>query len=932
VNSEPTSYEMALQREISTLRDRHLADTSLYADNPSTGFHILRVEDLSSEDLSTLQTLAALRFLADGRPLTHHVQAWVELHEADFEKRHEGSRVSVSINPRLDRRPTPSTGHFAPDSGDFDFEVSPQRRPAKPWINVLSNPSFGSQISESGGGYSWAVNSRLNQLTAWSNDPVSDPPCEWFLLQDSGTMETWSVAPSAWGAKAATYRVRHGQGYTEITHQVADLRVSVSWCVDQKTSVKQISLKLFNNGNKYRRIRLIGMIEWMMGANRRDRATTHTALFRQRLPNQTRTTPSGDRAIPVKLNALLCTQQEQASGFGNGTAFFGVADPAGEAEDWTCDRREFFDARGSLVVPTVLGQRSGDGLDPCAGLSLGLSLGPGEATERTFLLGYAESPDAARLLVTQAAAVSPSKRLEEVKQSWDSILGATKVTTPDPLFDVMVNHWLLYQTVSCRLWAKAGFYQAGGATGFRDQLQDALALAWAQPKTLRAQILLAASRQFAEGDVQHWWHAPTGAGVRTHFSDDLLWLAFACLHYLRATGDTAVLEEQVPFLEGAPIPPMAEDAYDIPRISKQLANVYEHAARAIDRSLAVGAHGLPLMGSGDWNDGMNLVGHLGQGESVWLGWFLCSIVTDFVPIAKARGDQSRATQWAIALEGWKLALDNQAWDGQWFKRAYFDNGQALGSASNTEARIDLIAQAWSVLSGVPPLDRQLKAMAALDEQLVDRATGLIHLLDPPLQHSQPSAGYIQAYPPGVRENGGQYSHAGVWAMMAQADLARQSSGTVARRTADNDRVYRYFTYLSPAHRAADPAQGLAYEIEPYVMAGDVYTQPPYVGRGGWSWYTGAAAWMHRAAIESIFGLQVSATTLCIRPCLPSAWSQAEITLQRDGRTMRFILQRTSLGDENKGAVPEKVQSTLQIGEILDWTKIKAHAVFLVPVP
>jgi cyclic beta-1,2-glucan synthetase len=925
VNSEPTSYEMLLQREVVTLRERHIADAHLHAQTPATGFHILRIDELTTEELTSLQALAALRFLADGRPITHHVQVWVDAHEAEFEQRHEKSRTAMQATLGLDTRSAASSGKFSVSSGEFDFEVSAQRRPAKPWINILSNPAFGAQISESGGGYTWAVNSRLNQLTAWSNDPVSDPPSEWFVLQDSTTLETWSVAPSAWAAKHASYHIKHGQGYTAIDHIFNDLQVTASWCVDEKLSVKQIRLEIVNHSRRARRLRLLGMTEWMMGASRRERVTTRTSLFRQRLPNLSQAFASGQRQDQVKLTALLCTQQEQSSGFGDGTAFFGVADMASQAEDWTCDRREFFDARGSLVLPEVLGQRSGEGLDPCAALSIRLTLAAGEKVERVFLLGYAHSPDAARALATEAAVVLASKRMEQVRQSWDTFLGATTVATSDPLFDAMVNRWLLYQTVSCRLWAKAGFYQAGGATGFRDQLQDALALTWAEPETLRQQILLAASRQFPEGDVQHWWHAPSGAGVRTHFSDDLLWLAYACIHYLRATGDAGLLDEQVLFIDGTPIPPMAEDVYETPKISQQRASVFEHAARAIDRSLVVGMHGLPLMGGGDWNDGMNRVGHLGAGESVWLGWFLCSVVTDFLPLARARQEKTRVEHWEQALTGWKAALETQAWDGQWFKRAFFDNGQALGSKANSEAQIDLIAQAWSVLSNAAPLALQSVAMASADVRLVDSRSGLIRLLDPPLASAQPSAGYIQAYPPGVRENGGQYTHAGVWALMAQAELARRSSSSL-----DRDKVYRYFRYLNPAHRAEHPDQGPAYEIEPYAVAGDVYAQPPYVGRGGWSWYTGAAAWMHRAAIESIFGLKITATTLSFQPCFPSSWSHAEITLRRADRTMRFIFQQNiDVNGTIKGIGDQQV---LEIGEIMNWTRGPLNAEYLIPIP
>jgi cyclic beta-1,2-glucan synthetase len=930
LNAEPSSYLMALQREIAALRERHVADSGAQTGPSVTGFHMLRADELSNEELSTLQALARVRLHADGRPLVHHVQEWIELHEQAFEQRHDRSTTAVTVASGAVAAVPAPRGEFDTATGEFRFEVSANLRPARPWINVLANPAFGAQLSEAGGGYTWALNSRLNQLTAWSNDPVADPPAEWFLLQDRKTMEVWSVAPNAWGDDSVTYRVSHGQGYSVISHRHGDVEVMASWCVDAQTSVKQVLLRLVNRGPRTLQLRVIGIAEWMMGANRADRSTVHTALFRQRLPVLQEPGIDSDAMRGQKLTALLCTQRERSAGFGDGTAFFGLAGAADEIEDWTCDRRECFDARGRLVLPDHFDQRSGDGLDPCAALSARIDLTPGESVERVFLLGYAENANAARQLATLVAATVAEQRIKQVRRSWDKLLGATTVKTPDPLFDAMVNRWLLYQTVSCRLWAKAGFYQAGGATGFRDQLQDAMALAWAAPEMLRQQIVLGASRQFAEGDVQHWWHAPLGAGVRTHFSDDLLWLPHACVHYLRATGDAALLDEHVPFIEGAAIPEGAEDAYYMPTISTHDASIFEHAARAIDRSLRVGVHGLPLMGSGDWNDGMNRVGIEGRGESVWLGWFLCQLVADFAPLARERGDEARAQSWDNAAQGWKLALAGPAWDGQWFKRAFFDDGQALGSHANPEARIDLIAQAWAVLSKAAPPALQRTALAAIEAHLVDHDAGLIKLLDPPLVQALPSAGYIQAYPPGVRENGGQYSHAGVWALMAQAQAQIDPGVNISNSRHGDDIAYRYFTYLSPAHRARHPTHGAVYGIEPYVMAGDVYTQPPYVGRGGWSWYTGAAAWMHRAAIESIFGLQHGAQDLSFNPCLPSHWHQAELTLVRDGRTMRFILIRADMHAALAATAHWQAQ-LLHPGQVLHWADLASDTCFVMPL-
>jgi cyclic beta-1,2-glucan synthetase len=921
VNAEPMSYLMTLQREIASLRDRHSADCGANGGQASTGYYLVRTEELSSAELNTLHSLARVLLHADGRPLAFHVQEINRLHELAREQRMESATTPL-VMARGGLVGPPAEGKFDAASGEFSFDVNTHQRPDRPWINVLANPYFGAHISEAGGGYTWAVNSRLNQLTAWNNDPVADPPSEWFFLQNSKSDQVWRVCPSAGVEEGITFHTTHGQGYSSVSHRRGDLDVAVTWCIDSVSSVKQIHVNLVNHGARTSKLRLIGMVEWMMGANRSDRATVRTAAWHPTL-----------NVNLGQLTALLSTQRDRAAGFGDGTAFLAVV--SDQIADWTCDRREFFDVRGRLVIPDQFDQRCGDGLDPCAALATPLVIGPGESVSQTFFLGYAPTAEAARQLALLATQTPAPQRLAQVRTHWQGLLGATTVTTPDPLFNALVNHWLLYQAVSCRLWAKSGFYQAGGATGFRDQLQDAMALAWAAPHLLRAQIVAGAAHQFEQGDVQHWWHAPLGNGVRTHFSDDLLWLAHACAYYLRRTGDTTLLDEQVPFLEGPPIPAGAEDAYFTPNISAQQATVYEHAARAIDRSLQVGSHGLPLMGSGDWNDGMNRVGAEGRGESVWLGWFLCQLVANFAPVAHQRGDHQRAQRWEQAAVGWKAALLGTAWDGQWFKRAFFDDGQALGSHLNPEAKIDLIAQAWSVLSGVAPLDMQQQAMQAVEAHLVDPDAGLIRLLNPPLVNAQPSAGYIQAYPPGVRENGGQYSHAGIWALMAQAELAQHSASNPEHPAADTrlaaDSVYRYFTYLSPAHRASHPARGPVYGLEPYVMAADVYSHSPYVGRGGWSWYTGAAAWMHRAAIESIFGLTQDARTLVFQPCLPMHWPQAEITLRRGDQSMRFIFIRGSESQALANTAHWHAQLLLP-GIALHWTSLPQHSCFVLPLP
>jgi cyclic beta-1,2-glucan synthetase len=860
LNAEPHSYLMPLQAALLALAQQHGE-----ADSRNCGLHLLFSSEVSSAEMSAFKSLARVHLRADGRPLDHHVQELAAWHDAALKARLERSATPL-VAPAWISAQTAVNGEFDRTSGAFRFLVDAASRPARPWINVLANPDFGTQVSEAGAGYSWAANSRLHAITPWSNDAVADPAGEWFLLQDLRSHQVWNVGSG--GATAATaYSVEHGPGWTKIAHRRDDLEVVATWCVDDTRSLKQVRIALRQHGIRTLRLRVIGVCEWLLGEQRVDRQSVRTAFEKL-----------------GAMDVLLATQDEAHAGFGGSTAFFSLqcsSSPGAAIDDWTCDRRELFDARGHRVVPDRFGHHAGTGLDPCAATSATLSLAAGQRAECVFTLGHGTTPDAARALARSVFLETAAERETSVRERWAERLGGVTVRTPDPLFDVLVNHWLLYQTVACRLWARAGFYQAGGAFGFRDQLQDTMALAVTAPELLRAQLLLSASRQFVEGDVQHWWHTPTGAGVRTRMSDDLLWLPEAAARYVDVSGDVAVLDEVVAFLEGEPIAADAEDRYDVPNISERSATLYEHCAMTIDRSLAVGAHGLPLMGTGDWNDGMNRVGYEGRGESVWLGWFLCDVVTQFAPIASARGDTSRVLAWEAAAAGWRQALQGAAWDGEWFVRAFFDDGTPLGSHTNAECRIDLIAQAWSVLSDAAPAEQQQRAMASASRLLVDEGQGLVRLLDPPLADAQPEAGYIQSYPAGVRENGGQYSHAAVWALMARAALG------------DADGAWRLFELLSPAHRAASPKLSAAYEIEPYVMAGDVYTQPPYVGRGGWSWYTGSAAWMHRAAVESICGLRVRNGRACISPCLPSHWPEMRLHLRHGGSEHLFIICTSS---------------------------------------
>ena len=904
LNSEPNSYLMPLQREIEVLRARVTQQTqNSFPRNDTAGFYLLRDQDVVPSEKAALSSLARAVFTADGRPLEVQVAA---LHEARADAASVADEAAtprgipslprgVPLLPHAAATPPNSApeGDFDADTGEYRFEVGMDRRTPRPWINVIANAAFGFQVSEWGTGFTWAGNSRMHQVTPWSNDPVQDPAFEHYLLQDLASREMLPLTPAGGTTAGARHRVRHGQGYTVFEHQAGALSLETTFFADRDEAVKLVHVRVHNQGTGARRLRALAMAEWQLGDARGTRRTVRCWK-------------------PEDQPAVFGEQRESSAGFGGTTAFLLLAGLQGAttgATQWTCDRNEFFGGRGGVEVPDTLARRAGSGLDACAAIGGEFVVAAGDTASFTFMLGHADSTEAALDLAQRWRQRDVPAALAQVRGFWDELLGRLQVRTPDPLFDALVNRWLVYQTLACRLWSKAGFYQAGGAFGFRDQLQDAMAFALTDPARLRDQILVNAARQFPEGDVQHWWHMPGGAGVRTHFSDDLLWLPYAVAHYVEVTGDASLLDEMAGFIEGPAIPDGAEDAYYAPQRSGQMANVFEHGARAIDRSLKTGVHGLPLMGTGDWNDGMNRVGNEGRGESVWLAWFLCSVVAQFAPLAQARGEHERVARWTAARAGWIAALHDAGWDGEWFRRAFFDNGAPLGSSTNDECRIDLIAQAWSVLSGASDDAHTGPAMASVKKLLHDEPAGLLRLLTPPFANSTNNPGYIQAYPPGVRENGGQYSHGAVWALMAQA------------LQGDHDAAWQSFEGLSPAHRARHPERGPVYELEPYVMAGDVYGAAPYVGRGGWSWYTGSAAWLHRAAVETLLGLAVKGRQLSLTPRVPAHWPGFEIALRLGARQLTL-----QWGRVEGAAAPTH---HLAVGEWIDWQALPADAVLRV---
>lgn len=755
---------------------------------------------------------------------------------------------ALAIDQTIPTRPK-TEGRKKTDGSEYVIHLGTGQWTPAPWINVIANPHFGFQVSESGSGYTWAQNSHENQLTPWSNDPVSDPSGEIFYIRDEETGEIWTPTPLPVREESSPYVSRHGQGYSQFEHSSHGIALELLQFVPVEDPVKISRLRITNHSGRRRWLSVTAYVEWVLGTSRGGSAPF---IITER---------------DEKTGAILA-RNPWNSEFSERVAF---ADLTGKQTAWTSDRTEFLGRNGTLGLPAALFKgenlsgKCGAGLDPCAALQKTIELASGASMELVFLLGQGATLEATVELIQRYREADLETKLSEVKKQWGDVFGAVQVRTPDPSMDLLLNRWLLYQTLTCRLWARGGFYQAGGAYGFRDQLQDVMALTVPRRDITRAHILRAAARQFPEGDVQHWWHPPSGRGVRTRISDDLVWLPYVVTHYLTVTGDFRILEESIPFLEGQAIPPGQEDAYFQPKISADSATLFEHCARALDRSLSVGSHGLPLMGTGDWNDGMNRVGHEGKGESVWLAWFLHTTLWEFAKIAEARGDTERAEKWRLRVGDLKAAVEKHGWDGDWYRRAYFDDGTPLGSSSNTECQMDSIAQSWGVLSGAADPARALRSMAALRENLVRKSEGLALLLTPPFDHMKPNPGYIQGYLPGVRENGGQYTQAGVWAVLAFASLG------------DGNMAGELFSLLNPIHHGNTRADIQRYRVEPYVMAGDVYAGPVHNGRGGWTWYTGSAGWMYRAGVEWILGFRLQGSRLFMDPCIPSSWPGFELS-------------------------------------------------------
>lgn len=858
LNDDQSGYRQPLQDEIMGL----IAAVAEHPIDRPGGILVRRSDQISDEDKTLIQAVARVVITDTAGTLAEQVERRGRAEIVP--PRLVPIRGRRSEDPRhINRVKTDATmdttgfdknlvfsnglGGFTPDGREYVITITGEQTTPAPWVNVMANADFGTVVTESGSATTWSENAHEFRLTPWTNDPVSGPNGEVFYIRDEETGYFWSPTPLP-ARGSMPYTTRHGFGYSVFETTQEGVSSEMWTYVATDAPVKFYRLKIRNASGYARRLSVTGFVEWVLGEQRSKNAMHIVS------------------EVDQQTGAVLA-RNPYNSEFPERTAFFAVSE---SSHTMTADRTEFLGRNGTPAAPAAmdsneLSGRVGCALDPCAAIQVAFELNDGGEHDVVFILGAARDETALHNFISRFADINGAREaLEGVWAYWSRTLGAVHVETPDPAVNFLVNGWLLYQTLASRIWARSGLYQSGGAIGFRDQLQDTMALLHAEPRLIREHLLRSAAHQFREGDVQHWWHPPLNRGVRTRISDDYLWLPYAVSRYVSCTGDSGVLDESVHFLEGRAVRPEEDSYYDLPVHSEESATLYEHCVRAITNGLKFGEHGLPLMGCGDWNDGMNRVGDKGKGESVWLAFFLYDVLKRFKEVARLHGDLAFAENCEAQAERLRQSIEEHAWDGRWYRRAYFDNGEPLGSASNSECQIDSLPQSWSILSGAADPARSRVALDAVSERLVRRDSGLVLILDPPFDRSDLEPGYIKGYSPGVRENGGQYTHAAVWAAMAFATLG------------DSARAWELLTLINPIEHGLTPAAIQTYKVEPYVVAADVYSNRQHVGRGGWTWYTGSAGWMYRLLTESLLGLRLEVDHLRLEPCLPQEWKSLKI--------------------------------------------------------
>ena len=870
-NEDRAGYRQLLQEQIIGLIAAGIEANAI--DRPG-GIFVRSADQISIEDRILFQTVARA-IISDMRgELEDQIKrrGFGEISVARFKpsRIYKARTQTEVLLSRQDLIFHNGMGGFTSDGREYVITTSKDKPTPAPWVNVLANKSFGSVISENGMAYTWAENSHEYRLTPWHNDPVTDASGETMYIRDEETGHFWSPTPLT-DSESKIYITRHGFGYSVFEHNEGGIITELWVYVAIDASVKFSVLKVRNESGRSCKLSATSYVEWVLG-DLRHKSAMHI-----------------NTSVDL-IKSTVFANNPYSPEFARRVSFLQTDDTSCSV---TCDRTEFIGRNGTLKNPAAmsvsrLSGRKGVAFDPCAAIQVNFELAAGMGREIIFRLGTGQDLEDANKIINQfRGSVQAYAALQAVWEYWNHTLGSVQIETPDQSINTLANGWLLYQTLACRVWARSGYYQSGGAFGYRDQLQDVMALIHSRPDLLREHLVLFAGRQFREGDVQHWWHPPVGRGVRTHCSDDYLWLPLATCRYITSTGDKKILDESINFLEGRLVNPEDDSYYDLPTRSEEKGSLYEHCKRSILLGLKYGEHGLPLMGTCDWNDGMNKVGNLGKGESVWLGFFLFEVLNQFIKIAMSKGDNEFVELCRKATKKIQMNIEKNAWDGEWYRRAYFDNGQPLGSSGNYECQIDSISQSWSVLSGAGDPERSKTAMDSVNKRLVRREHSLVQLLDPPFDKSDLNPGYIKGYVPGVRENGGQYTHAAIWAAMAFSKLG------------DSKNSLEILTMINPINHTKTPVDVDRYKVEPYVIAADVYALSPHIGRGGWTWYTGSAGWMYRLILESLLGLRLETDKLYIEPCVPADWVTFKI--QYRFRETTYVITVNQINEGKAGS-------------------------------
>ncbi|WEX77355.1 cyclic beta-(1,2)-glucan synthase [Sinorhizobium numidicum] len=898
INERASSYAQDLQHTLDSmcenLRLRGLSD------GPRQHIFAVRRDLMEAETWSTLLSASRAVFHARNGTISDQIARATALYSKPSAKAAERTQMLVPAMQEPGERALAHVtgdglefwngfGGFSDNGREYVVRLRGGEATPHPWINVISNEQFGFHVSAEGAAFSWSQNSRDYQLTPWTNDAVVNRPGEAIFLRDMANGSVMTPYAALSRRQSVLFEARHGLGYSLFRSTQDELEIEAAHTVHATLPVKLVRLSIRNRGSAARQLRIYGYAEWVLGSNRG------------------RTAPFVLTDWQEASEALVATNPYSIDYAGR-SAFLAVD---AEVAGFTASRREFLGRAGGILAPQAVlsgidltGSTEADG-DVCAALATDLTIEPGVERQVTFFLGDTDNADQVQAILAELRGGAFDTTLDAAKAFWSEFTGVVKVETPDGAFNHMINHWLPYQSLGCRIMARSAFYQASGAYGFRDQLQDTLAFLTHRPELARAQILNAAARQFVEGDVQHWWLPGTGAGVRTMISDDVVWLAYAVAHYCAVTGTLDILKEKVPFITGPAVEEGQHDSFYNPEPADELADIYEHCARALDLAISrKGANGLPLILGGDWNDGMNRVGEAGEGTSVWLGWFLAGALRAFLPHAVERKDEPRVALWETHLEALKHALEQAGWDGDYYRRGYYDDGTPLGSAGNRECRIDSIAQSWSTLSGEGDADRSKRAMDAVMAELVDPEKRIVRLFTPPLETAEQDPGYIKAYPPGVRENGGQYTHAATWVVLAFAAQGRA------------EEAWRTFCMLNPVSHALSRDEAEHYRVEPYVVAADIYGEGELAGRGGWTWYTGSAGWLYRAGVEGILGIRQEGKRLVIRPVLPAEWAGYSAEVKLNGATHQISVHRDEKSGEPVVSVNNSVTKNAHEGVLL----------------